>query len=303
MDRAAGTVRLGPGWKFQNLSARVALRGVNAYHVIMEEGRAAFDFDGRHFYAPEAWARIGDNYARGTFEQDLATLEYRFLLEGRLRPLAISGWFRDWWPNFFNQLDFAAAAPDASVEVSGRWTEGRRSKIFVFADVAHPVIRGAALDRVRTRLFIRPGFFDAPEAFATHPTGTAQGTFCYSLDPATSEWRTLDLDLTANLDPAVAATMLGSLGESIFSPFKWSSPPALKVAGRIDGVAAPGGPHTTMRIEGSARGEVRFQGFPLEEVAFTATLTDNDIDLPRVQARFAEGTLTGRTKISGAGRD
>ena len=303
LDRATGSARLGPGWKFENLSARVALRGINAYHVIMEEGRAAFEFDGRNFYAPEAWARIGENYARGTFEQDLVTFNYRFLLEGRLRPLDISGWFREWWPNFFEQLGFPAAPPDASVEVSGRWTESRRSTVFVFADTANPVIRGAALDRVRMRLFIRPGFYDALEVFATHPTGTAQGAFAYSTDPATFEWRTLDLDLVSSLDPSVAVQMLGPLGESIFSPFRWSAAPALTVAGRIDGPAAPGGAHTTLRIAGRTTGEFRFQDFPLADLVFTADLRDNDLDLTAMQARFADGTLTGRAKVVGLGPD
>jgi hypothetical protein len=303
LDRAVGHARLGPGWKFEKLSARVALRGVNAYHVNIEEGRAAFEFDGHRFSAPEVWARLGDDYARGTFEQDLKTLEYRFLLEGRLRPLAISGWFREWWPNFFKQFEFPVASPEASVEVSGRWTEGRRSIVFVFANSVKPVIRGAALDRVRTRLFIRPGFFDGPEMFAVHPTGTAQGTFTYSLDLPTSAWRTLDLDLTSSLDPAVAVQILGPLGVSIFSPFKWSAPPAVRLTGRIDGPGAPGGPHTTLQIDGRTNGEFRFLDFPLDDVSFSAAVRDNDIDVSQISARFADGTLTGRTKIFGQGRE
>lgn len=304
IHRASGEARLGPGWKFENLSARLELRGINAYHVIMEEGLAVIDFDGHRLFAPEAYARIGDNYARGTYEQDFATRDYRFLLEGRLRPLDISGWFHEWWPNFFNQLEFPVAPPEASVEVSGRWaSDGRRSLVYVFADTTKPIIRGAALDRLRTRLLIRPGFFDGPEMFVTHPTGTAQGTFTYSNEPGSGDWRTLDLDLVSDLDPSVAVKILGAVGESIFSPFKWSAPPKLKVAGRIDGVAAPAGPHTTMRIEGTAAGEFRFRGFPLTDVAFSAALRDDDIEVTSMQGKFAEGVLAGRVKIFGAGAD
>ncbi len=303
LDHAAGVARLGPGWKFEQLSARVAFRGIDAYHVRLDEGRAVFDFDGRHFHASEVSARIGDNFARGTFEQDLVTFDYRFLLEGRLRPLAISGWFRDWWPNFFSQLEFPVTPPAASVEVAGRWTEGRRFTVFVFADSVKPVIRGGALDRVRTRLFIRPGFFDAPEVFATHSTGTAQGTFSYSTDPVSQAGRSLHFEVVSSLDPSLAVTMLGPLGASIFSPFKWSAPPALKIIGQIDGRAAPGGPHTTFQITGRTSGEFRFQDFPLEDLVFTATTRDNDINLTSMQARFAEGLLTGNAQIFGQGTD
>lgn len=301
MDRASGEARIGPGWKFENLSARVALRGVNAYHVPIEEGRVAFTFDGRHFFASETWARIGENFAHGTFEQDLVTFKYRFLLEGQLRPLDISGWFREWWPNFFHQFEFPHGPPAASVEVSGRWTETRLSTVFAFADASRPVIRGAALDRVRTRLFIRPGFYDGLEAFVTHPTGAAQGTFAYSTDLTSFAWRTLDLNLVSSLEPAIAVKIIGPSADSVIAPFKWSTPPALKVSGRIDGPAAPGGPHTKLHLEARTEGEFRFYDFPIENVVFTADLHDNDIDLPRLEARFAEGALTGKAKVLGVG--
>ncbi len=303
LPRLQGDVRLGAGWKFANLTARAELTGIDAYHVIMEEGRAAFTFDGRHFSASEAWARIGDNFARGTFEQDLKTLEYRFLLEGRLRPLAIGGWFGPWWPNFFNQLQFPVAAPDASVEVSGRWTEGRRSFIYVFADSKAPVIRGAALDRVRTRLVIRPAFYDGLEVFATHPTGEATGTFRYTTDPVTFDWRTLDLTVDSTLEPAVATKMMGPFGAAILAPFKWATAPALRLSGRLDGPAAPNGPHQTLRIEGHANGEFRFHDFPLENLMFTADLHDDDLTIAPMEASFAGGKLTGQAKVWGAGRD
>jgi hypothetical protein len=77
----------------------------------------------------------------------------------------------------------------------------------------------------------------------------------------------------------------------------------VKLTGRIDGPGAPGGPHTTLQIDGRTTGEFRFQDFPLDDVSFSAAVRDNDIDVTQISARFADGLLTGRTKISGQGRD
>jgi hypothetical protein len=104
-------VTLGPGWKFEKFSARAHVFGIDAYHVHMEEGRAVVEFDGRHLRSPEAWARIGENFAQGSYEHDLATRQFRFLLEGRLRPLDISGWFTSWWTNFFKDYELPVAPP------------------------------------------------------------------------------------------------------------------------------------------------------------------------------------------------
>ena len=302
LECADGLVTLGPGWKFKGLSARVAVRGIDAYHVHMDEGRAKVEFDGRIFRSPEAWARIGENFARGTYDQDLKTLDYRFLLEGKLRPLAIGGWWQSgWWNRFFSQFEFPSAPPAASVDVQGRWSDSHRSAVFVFADTGAAIVRGAALDHTRTRIFIRPGFFDGLELFATRGPGAAHGTFTLALDPASADWRRLDFEVGSTVDPAIAVKMLGSLGESIFAPFTFAQTPALKIAARLDGPSAPSGSHQTINLEARSAGEFRLHDFPLENVAFTAAVRDDDIAVENLRAGFAGGVATGRVKLSGHG--
>lgn len=299
----AGEVRLGPEWKFERLDARVALRGIDAYNVPMEEGRATIALTPTRLHAPEVFARIGTNFARGSYEQDLRTREFRFLLDGQLRPLDISGWFQSWWPNFFKQLDFTAAAPVASVDVGGVWREGRQSRVFVFADVAQPVVRGVALDRVRTRLFIRPGYYDGLELLATSGERAASGTFTYALDAETFDWRSLDLDVASTLDPALAARMIGPAGERVLEPFAFAQPPTLKLAGRFTSAHAPEGEHQALTIGARTAGTFRVYDFPLEDATFTATLRDDTIDVDDVTAQFAGGALRGRARIFGTGED
>lgn len=304
LDCTDGLVQLGPGWKFEKISAHTTLRSIDAYHVHLDEGRALVEFDGRHLHSPEAWARQGENFARGTYDHDLVTRDYRFLLEGQLRPLDIAGWFGSgWWTNFFEQFDLQTAPPQASVDVQGRWTDGHRSNVFVFADTRGPVIRGAKLDFVRTRLFIRPAFYDGLELFATRGPGAARGTFSYTTDPATFAWRTLEFDLVSTIDPAVAVQMLGASGAALFAPFAFAQPPALKLTGRIDGPAAPGGAHQSVDIEARSAGEFRLHDFPLENIAFTAALRDDDLTVDNLQAGFASGVATGRVKLTGRGAD
>jgi len=304
LDCAEGEATFGAGWKFEKLTARVALRGIDAYSVPIDEGRAVVEFDGRRFHAPEAWARIGENFARGTFDQDLTTFDYRFLLEGRLRPLAISGWFRSgWWANFFQQFELPVAPPVASVDVIGRWTDTRYSAVFVYADPIAPVIRGVKLDRARGLLFIRPGFYDGLEIFGTSGPGAARGTFTYATDPATFAWRRLDFSVASSIDPVLGAQMIGPAGLALLEPFAFAQPPALKVDGRLDGPAAPGGPHETVLIEARSPGEFRFRDFPLENIAFTAAVHDDEIAVDNLRAGFAGGVATGHARVWGRDAD
>lgn len=297
-----GVARIGPGWNFQRISARVALQGVDAYHVRIDEGRADVEFDGRRFRSPAVWARIGENFARGSYDQDLETRDYRFLLDGQLRPLAISGWFTSgWWANFFQHLELPVAPPEASVDVQGRWTDGRQSNVFVFVDTTGLVFRGGRIDHARARLFIRPGYFDGLEFAGTSGPGEAHGTF--TLLNEGPGWRRLDFNLNSTIDLALATRWLGPIGATIFEPFHFAQPPTLKVNARLDGPSAPGARHESLDIEGRSAGEFRLHDFPLENIAFTATVRDDAITVENLHAGFAGGVATGRTKITGAGPD
>lgn len=296
-----GTARFGPAWKFQTVAARIAVRQINAYGVAINDGTARIEFDGRRFYSPEVHARIGQYFARGSYEHDLSTHQYRFLLDGRLRPLEISGWFREWWPNFFQQFSFPVAPPDASVDVSGFWGDGRRSAVFVRAKVPGPIIRGVDFDEVRTRLFIRPGFFDGLEVAGTRGRGLARGTFTYTVDPETHEWNRLDLKLESTMDVGIAPKIIGPIGATVLAPFKLSAPPILKFAGRFDGPAAPGGRHQALQVEAQTSGEIRFHDFPFRDASFRVNVIDDEIVIEDVEARFASGAAGGRARVWGSG--
>jgi len=294
---ADGELRLGPDWRFEKLAAQVAMRRINARGVPMDEGHAAIEFDGRRFYSPDAFARIGPNFARGTYDHDLRTQEFRFVLQGRLRPMDISGWFPEWWPNFFQQFEFPVVPPSASVDVRGFWHDGRRANVFVFADAPQPIIRGAPLDRVRTRLFVRAGYVDGPEVFITRGDGNARGAFTVTTNPETAMWRTLDLALDSSLDLGVFEKMIGGEARDMLAPFKLSAPPRVKLTGRFDGPAQTGGHHRAFRVEALTNGEFRYHGFPLEDVAFVANARDDDVTLDNMRGRFAGGATTGHAKV------
>ncbi len=295
-----GEARFGTGFAFERLAARVIVPQADAYGVTLTDARTAVELTPTFFSAPEAFARIGDNFARGSYEQDFRTNRYRFLLAGQLKPLAISGWFREWWPNFFQQFEFPSGPPEAEVDVAGTWRDGGRSNVFVFADTDRPVVRGAALERVRTRLFIRPGFVDGLELLATRGEQEATGTFVYRADRFTQEWHTLDLDLESNFDLKTAGQIIGPVSRAFIEPFQIAQPPELKIAGQFASAAAAGGANVRLRIEARTNGDFRFHGFPLQDVAFAAKIDREEIALNNITGTFAGGAVTGHARVWGA---
>ena len=296
-DRAEA--RLGANWKFEKLNARIRIPRIQARGVTLQETRAEVELDPERFYSPDVFARLGDNFARGSYEHDLKTNRFRFLLAGRLRPLDISGWFRDWWSDFFRQLEFPVSAPVANVDLRGVWRDGSQINVFVFADVPKATLRGSQMDQVRTRMFIRPAFFDGLEVLARRGKGSAHGRFTYTGDPRTHVWHTLDLGLDSTLDLTIAAQLLGPAGARTLAPFHLAQPPELELRGQFTGPDSPDGASQKLRIQARTAGEFRFHDFPLQDVSFIATIDRDDIVLDEVEALFAGGVATGHAKVWG----
>lgn len=298
-----GSVDFQPGWRFGHLAGRIAARDINAYHVHMDTAQGAIEFDGRRFFAHDAIARIADNFGRGSFEQDLKTREFRFLLEGRLRPLAIGGWFREWWPDFFEHFEFPDAPPSASVDVAGRWFAGHETTVFVFAESSGPSIRGAQLDYARTLMFIRPNFFDGLELFGIRGVGDVRGTFTRTMETQRYSWKELTLALESTLDLETGAKLLGPALAPTLEPYQFERAPHLKVTGRFAGPAAETGEHRNLSIKAESTGAFVAFGFPGRNLSFDAALQDDDLTLENISADVAAGILTGRAKLWGGETD
>ncbi len=292
-------VDFAPGGKFTGLQGRVAGDGVDAYQVRMDAFAGHIAFDGRHFRATDALAWIGDNYARGSYEQDFATREFRFLLTGRLHPPAIAGWFRPWWMNFWDDFDFAAAAPEADVDVRGRWGHGPETTVFVFADCTQPVIRGVALDHAIARLFIRPHHYDALEVFATQGGNSTRGQFMRRTAPVGFVLDHMEFDFDSTLPLPDAAQLVGPELSETLRPFVLSAPPTVHARGRIDGPASAQGSGRQIHVKGHATGAFTLRDFPLQHLDFEATLEGDRLLVAPVEVGFAGGTVTGSVQAWG----
>ncbi len=293
------TAGFDPGWRFTGVTGRVAATGVTAYHVTLDTLEGHVDFDGRRFLATDASTRLGTNFARGSFEQDFKTKEFRFLLEGQLRPPAIGGWFREWWPAFWQNFDFTRAAPVANVDVHGWWGQGPATTIFVFADCVQPAIRGVPLDHAITRIFVRPGYYDAMEVFVTRGSGAAQGWFTRTMSGPDYIPLRMEFDFNSTLELATGTGLVGPELVAVMEPFVFANSPALTVRGVIDGPAAPRGEHRQIHVEGHTTGAFTFHKFPLHNLSFTADLNDDVLVVSPLEVGFAAGVTKGLIRLAG----
>lgn len=300
-----GRARFGPDWKFTGGEARVDGRSLVAYGVKLDEARGTISYDGKRLLAHDALIASGDNRVWGSYEHEFATRSFRYLLEGRLRPLDISPWFGSsgWWPNLFHAFEFPAAPPEASVDVQGRYFHGRDFSVFCYVENRNPVLLGIRFDRVRALLYADPSVFAGFEVGLELGTGVAAGQFRLNTEAERGAWTGFDLDLTSSIDPTVAGKILAPEAAEALAAFSFEHAPTVLVRGHFDGPALDGPRHRTIHTEVRSDGNLKAHGVAFSKASFALDIHDAAIDVTGVEAGFAGGTATGTAAFTGSGAD
>ncbi|HEU5080285.1 MAG TPA: AsmA-like C-terminal region-containing protein [Opitutaceae bacterium] len=297
----SANLELTPGWKLGAVDGKIGFGKVDAHRVLFDRGVAAFHLRGTRLLVDDISVTAGPNWARGSYEMDTGTLNYRFLLVGALRPAHIGGFFHDWWTNFWDHFDFSAAPPVADIDIQGKWGAPEVTKIFVQADCDHPAIQSVKFDRVATSFFIRPEFYDAVDLVATRGDRKARGTFTRSVDLDQGDFRWMTFNVRTDLDLQESAKIFGSAGVNTVDPFRFQNYALLDIDGRLDGPASVKGEHENVKVVIDSKGGFRFFDFPLSDLRCTALIQDRVITLPDIDVGFAGGRATGTAQVTGEG--
>ena len=290
----------GPGWKLNRATGRLHSGFVLVGGVPLDETGTEFTYDGSRVVADNLVLRLGDSLAHGSYEMDTHTMDFRFLLTGGLRPALISPWFHAWWTNFWKTFDFSRGLPVADVDVRGRWGDLTATQVFVQADAPGTALSGVPFDRVRTRLFLRPHWFDIQHFAVASGGSTAEGWLSRSLDLKKDTWRSMEFAVDSTLPLETISKLFPAESAELLAPYSFSTPPRLNLSGRVDSADSLAGKHEKIDITLNSAGAMTYHGFPLADLGFQANLRDDRIDLPTLGVTFAGGRATGNARLTGA---
>ena len=293
----AGTVRLETGGKLANFEAAFSTGPVVARRVPLDATRAEVAFSNNRLDVQNITLKKGVSLAIGSYGMDMATKEFRFLLDGRLNPPDIKNWFRDWWPRFWTHFDFGDNVPLANVDVAGVWGKPLDTTVWVSADAKNAEVRGLDFSRVRTRLFVRPGWTDVLEFIADGDERRGRGWFARQALLPGNRWTRVELDAAGISRLDILPALLGDLGERIVEPFDFESPLELSLRGSFnrDDEGAP--VESDLYVQGRAPGNWKYQDFPMQDVSFAAHRANNRILIENFVAGVANGEVSGRIEL------
>lgn len=294
-------VQIDDDWQFGGLTSRVHSGRLDSHGVQITSTRGQINVDAeRNFYAYDAFVLAGENEARGSYWMNFRTMGYRFLMNGRLRPPEISGWFHgDWWPVFWSNFSFPNTPPRADVDVQGFWRDARLTTYFGNAIAGQAEVMQADFAHVQTRIFLRPGFTHALDLTAERAAGTQRisGWFIRKADPGPRLASEIVFDLTGNLDSATLEKLGGENAVSLVTPWTFSQPPELHLWGlttKQDGLA-----HNDLQFTGQVAGPLAYYHFPLEQLAVNGKINGEVVRLEQIDLQIAGGHGNGQATING----
>ena len=288
---------LAPGWQLREARATAHLGAAVAQDVAIERTYAEVVIDPRHLLVSPLVFHQPNTDVHGSYGMDLKTQDYRFLLQGNFYPSAINPWFSGWWTRLWADFKFGQHAPDADIDILGRWRSPELSVVYGRADIAPVALREVPLDRLRATFFIRPEHYDILSFDARRATLAATGGFTRHDDSGTHLPRWIAFDFRSTLPLQEGARLFGPEGARTVEPFVFANPPEIVTSGRMDW--ADTGLRENIHVTASAPGEFRFHEFPVQNAHLAFDLVGSDIRVHTIQAEIAGGPLSGTATVTG----
>ena len=92
----------------------------------------------------------------GSYYQEYASNDYRFLLAGMINPELLNPWMSPAWSRFWNNFELNSPFPYADWDIQGNWSKPKNNKSFVLAKASNFNYLNTPFDSADLRLFITP---------------------------------------------------------------------------------------------------------------------------------------------------
>jgi hypothetical protein len=233
-----------------------------------------------------------DLHGTGSYEMDIATRDYRFLVRGRTLPGTIAPWFTDWWPEFWSRFSFPAEAPpEVDLEIAGRWRHRDRTLVAGSVRTGEMTVYGLPFDQVFTRLFTRDRYFDILEVAASVGDRRISGSFTHNERDAGDSTRRIRFDAHSTLElPRYSRLASPEILEGL-EPFVFEDRAEVIVSGNVDFRSTGISEDVTALVEST--GTFRFFEFPVQNATFNVRSHNGVFDIRDVSAGIGSGRLTG----------
>ncbi len=242
----------------------------------------------------EGWTMGGDVY------QNLKTYDYRFLLAGALRPMAISHFMEKWWGEVFSDFSFAPGAfPYADISVEGTWGNPEIMYVFGHVNADGGIYRGVEFEKASLDVWVNPSRISLLNLRVANGARKLAG----ALDWTYGDHRITSYDenrvyAVSTLDRRELLALGGERAAEAVEILDFENPPELKLTLFMPNPAKYPDAPDSLNLDYFAPGLTRAGKFDLENFRFRAYMKGDDISLADMSFGCAGGSGSGTLFLS-----
>lgn len=270
-------------------------------------GNLSYNSDSGDFWArnvkvesAEGWQVDGDVY------QNLKNYDYRFLIDGSLRPMAIAHFMEKWWTEVFTDFSFAKGRfPHADISVSGRW--GAPEYIYVFGHVEADggVRNGVEFEKASMDVWVNPSHIAILNLYAANGERYLRGALDWTYpEHKLTRYAVNKVFAESTLDKRELIAMGGDRVKEVVKMLDFREAPTLKLKLFMPNPALGGDLRDSANLDYFSPGLTRAGKFDLQNLKFSAYALGDDIEIYGAKFGFASGDGDGELRLSKVdGRD
>lgn len=235
-----------------------------------------------------------------TYTHHLRTRDFRFLIQGRLRPQDLNPIIEDWWDAIWERVRFASPTAQVDLDYTGRWGDLSRTRVFAGVVGSDFSYLGLPLQSCRLQLSYEPGYLAFPNLEAESAGGPVSGKIQWIYPSRTGTDRSivlLEADSSLPLeDLRVFAEEAGDLAKR----FRFSTAPRIHLRGWSVFTPQEEVARRLWDLRLETPDPVEVAGLPLDRLSLEARVETDRIVVHSASSVLHGGALAVRAEIDGS---
>lgn len=242
----------------------------------------------------EGWNIGGDVY------QNLKNFDYRFLLTGRVRPMAIAHFMEKWWTEVFSDFSFKEGKfPYADISVAGRWGEPEYIYVFGSANADGGMRNGVEFEKARLDVWVNPSHISILNLYVANGDRVLTGALDWTYpEHKLTRYAVNKVFANSTLNKRELIAMGGDRVKDVVKILDFTEPPTIKLKLFMPNPALGGDVKDSANLQYFSPGLTRASKFDLQNLKFSAYALGDDIEINRAEFDFGGGSGKGDIKLS-----
>lgn len=264
-------------------------------------GNLSYNSDTGAFWARDVKVESRDGWnIGGDVYQNLKNFDYRFLLTGHLRPMAIAHFMEKWWTEVFSDFSFQDGNfPYADISVSGRWGEPEYIYVFGHVNADGGIRNGVEFEKASLDVWVNPSHIAILNLYAANEGRVLTGALDWTYPQhKLTRYAVNKVFAESTLNKRELIAMGGERVKDVVKMLDFQEAPTLKLKLFMPNPALGGDVRDSANLEYFSPGLTKASKFDLYNLKFEAYALGDDIDIQGAQFDFAGGDGKGDLKLS-----